>query len=54
LKIQALIKQREKLRRNKQFMQADILRNKINALGYEIEDTKWGPLVFSKKLWIQK
>jgi len=54
LKIQALIKQREKLRRNKQFVQADILRNKINALGYEIEDTKWGPLVFSKKLWIQK
>jgi len=54
LEIQALIKQREKLRANKQFMQADDLRNKILSLGYNIEDTKNGAIIFPKNLWIQK
>jgi len=54
LEIQALIKQREKLRANKQFMQADDLRNKILSLGYNIEDTKNGVIIFPKNLWTQK
>lgn len=53
-KIQALIKKREKFRGNKQFMQADQLRNKIFQLGYIVEDSALGPIVFPKNLWIQK
>jgi cysteinyl-tRNA synthetase len=54
LKIKAVLSQREKLRINKQFMQSDILRNKINNLGYKLEDTPLGAIVFYKNLWIQK
>jgi cysteinyl-tRNA synthetase len=54
LKIKAILSQREKLRINKQFMQSDILRNKINNLGYKLEDTPLGAIVFYKNLWIQK
>ncbi len=43
--IRALIRQREMLRVNKQFVQADALRKKILALGYKVEDTPLGPLV---------
>lgn len=43
--ITSLSKEREKSRSNKQFIQADRLRGKIESLGYEIEDTPLGPLV---------
>ncbi|MEE8131642.1 MAG: cysteine--tRNA ligase [Candidatus Paceibacterota bacterium] len=44
-KIKALAEQREKLRANKQFILADRLRNKIESLGYKVEDTPFGPMV---------
>jgi len=44
-KIKNLVSQREKLRVNKQFIQADRLRKKIEKLGYRIEDTAFGPKV---------
>lgn len=44
-KIKDLAQRRELLRRNKQFIQADGLRKKIEALGYKVEDTPIGPLV---------
>lgn len=54
LKIKALLNKREKLRNNKQFIQADNLRNKIFELGYIIEDSPIGPIIYPKDLWIQK
>lgn len=47
-KIKSLAKQREKFRANKQFMQSDALRKKIDALGYLIEDTPAGPFIWPK------
>ena len=44
-KIKDLVAQREKFRRNKQFIQADRLRKKIEALGYLIDDTPYGPKI---------
>jgi len=44
-KISKIVKKREILRANKQFIQADNLRNKIKQLGYKIEDTPFGPFV---------
>ena len=44
-KIKNLVSQREKLRVNKQFIQADRLRKKIEKLEYRIEDTAFGPKV---------
>lgn len=49
-KIQQLIQRRELFRTSKQFIQADALRKQIDALGYLIEDTRKGPLVYAKKL----
>ena len=43
-KIKNLAKKRELLRKNKQFVQADLLRKKIERLGYRVEDTPLGPL----------
>ena len=43
--IAKLAKQRELFRNNKQFAQSDLLRKKIEELGYIIEDTPIGPLV---------
>lgn len=40
---------REALRKNKQFMQADALRNELYELGYILEDTEAGPIVRVKK-----
>jgi cysteinyl-tRNA synthetase len=48
--IRQLIRKRELCRTNKQFIQADALRKKINALGYILEDTPKGPLVYAQKL----
>ncbi|HOF50425.1 MAG TPA: cysteine--tRNA ligase [Candidatus Colwellbacteria bacterium] len=47
-KIKAVVKERELLRANKQFIQSDALRNKIEALGYKLEDTENGPIVIKK------
>lgn len=44
-----LMAERERFRVNKQFIQSDALRKKIEALGYAVEDTKNGPKA-SKKL----
>lgn len=45
-KILDLMNAREESRRNKQFMQADELRDKIRALGYEVEDKPDGPIAY--------
>ena len=42
-RVRSYAKKREKLRSNKQFIQADVLRKKIDALGYIVEDTPRGP-----------
>lgn len=47
-KIKVLAKERELLRSNKQFAQADALRKEIETLGFNIEDTPAGPLVLKK------
>ncbi|MDO8574494.1 MAG: hypothetical protein Q7R86_02615, partial [bacterium] len=39
---------REKLRVNQQFIQADSLRKKINSLGFHLEDTPLGPFIWPK------
>ncbi len=48
-KIKKMVGQREQLRKNKQFIQADTLRKNIEALGYKIEDTPKGPLISYQK-----
>jgi len=48
-KVEKLAKKREKLRSNQQFVQSDSLRKKIRELGYEIEDTPIGPIVYANK-----
>lgn len=40
--VEDLVREREELRKNKQFGQADQLRNRIAKLGYEVVDTKEG------------
>jgi len=40
-----LARERELFRTNKQFIQADALRKKINQLGYKVEDTPSGPFI---------
>ncbi len=45
VKIKQLAQEREKLRANEQFVQADALRKKIEELGYKIEDTIYGPKI---------
>lgn len=45
-KITALAQKRELFRRNKQFIQGDALRKKIEGLGYEVEDTPAGPFIW--------
>lgn len=47
-KITTLVRERDKLRRNQQFMQSDGLRKKINALGFLVEDTPMGSFVWPK------
>ncbi|MCX6702510.1 MAG: cysteine--tRNA ligase [Candidatus Wolfebacteria bacterium] len=41
-KIEEIAKEREELRRNKQFIKADALRKEMERLGYVIEDTAYG------------
>jgi cysteinyl-tRNA synthetase len=49
-KIKQLAIKREILRSNKQFIQADNLRKKIEQLGYKIEDTNQGPRIIKTKI----
>lgn len=48
-KIRQLAIEREKLRQNKQFIPADLLRKKIEKLGYIVEDTAYGPKITSPR-----
>lgn len=43
--VSKLVEKRELLRRSEQFVQADVLRKKIQGVGYEVEDTPLGPFV---------
>ncbi|KKR34231.1 MAG: Cysteine-tRNA ligase [Candidatus Gottesmanbacteria bacterium GW2011_GWC2_39_8] len=43
-----MVKEREEMRKSKNFEASDILRNKINASGYEIEDTSTGTKITKK------
>ena len=49
-KIKELAQKREKFRNNKQFVQADRLREEADRLGYIIEDTPEGPRVRRKSI----
>lgn len=44
-----LAREREKFRGSKQFKQSDLLRKKINDLGYLLEDTPAGPFLWPSK-----
>ncbi len=45
-----LAEEREEFRANQQFMQADDLRKQIDALGYEVDDTPHGPILWPRDL----
>ncbi len=47
--IQPLVNQRERAREAKDFTAADKLRSQIESLGYQVDDTTYGPLVKPKK-----
>ncbi len=47
-KIKKLLEEREKLRKEKRYKEADAIREKIRAMGYEVEDTPHGPKVRKK------
>ena len=47
-KAKKMADEREQLRVNQQFIQADSLRKKINSLGFQLEDTPLGPFVWPK------
>lgn len=46
IKARFLAAKRERHRKNKQFIQSDALRKKLDELGYIVEDTPKGPLLF--------
>ena len=48
-KVKELADEREKCRRNEQFIDADRLRKEIDALGFIVEDTAEGPAIKPKK-----
>lgn len=48
-RIREMLKEREKMRDHKQFVQADALRDKIEKLGYIVEDTPYGPFIWPLK-----
>ncbi len=45
-KVEKLLEEREKFRKNKKWEEADIIRQRIREEGYEIEDTSQGPRLF--------
>ena len=48
-RIKTLVKSREEMRNNEQFVKADSLRDKVEKLGYTIEDTPYGPFLWPTK-----
>ena len=46
--VQELVKKREKLRQDKNYEEADKIRTQIQVLGWEVEDTIYGPLVIRR------
>ncbi len=48
VKVAVLAKKREKFRVSKQFVQSDGLRKEINELGFEVDDTPFGPFLWPK------
>ncbi len=44
-----MLEEREKLRKEKRYEEADAIREKIRAMGYEVEDTPSGPRVWKKR-----
>ena len=48
--VKTLVTGRELLRHSQQFVKGDTLRRKIESLGYEIEDTSYGPFIWPNKL----
>jgi cysteinyl-tRNA synthetase len=48
-KISKIVNEREKLRVNEQFTKSDALRDRIEKLGYIVEDTPHGPFVWPAK-----
>src|SRR3989344_1419431 len=48
VEVQELVNKREKSREEKNYDEADKIRAQINDLGYEVEDTIYGPLVVKK------
>jgi len=49
LKVRHLASKRELFRTNKQFIQSDVLRKEIEALGYIVEDTPRGPFLWPRE-----
>jgi cysteinyl-tRNA synthetase len=49
VQIKTLVAGREWARRNQQFVKADSLRNKIRSVGYDIEDTAYGPFIWPNR-----
>ncbi len=49
LHVKTLVAGRELMRRNQQFVKADSFRNKIKSLGYDVEDTSYGPFVWPNR-----
>ncbi len=44
-----MLEEREKLRKEKRYKEADAIREKIRAMGYEVEDTPSGPRVWRRR-----
>ena len=47
--VQELVERREKLRTDKNYEEADKIRIEIEKLGFQVEDTIYGPLAVSLK-----
>ena len=45
--VKKLLEERERARRDKDFKTADLIRAKISAAGFELEDTPAGPKIYS-------
>ncbi len=49
VEILKMLEEREKLRKEKRYEEADAIREKIRAMGYEVEDTPSGPRVWRRR-----
>ena len=48
MEVKKVMKEREKMRKQKRFNEADLLRGRIKSLGYNVEDTPAGPFYKSR------